>query len=253
MPTDHHALWIDLADLWSRAANLSADSAAPWPVRGRAASLARVLAFEISEDDHLALRAIEAASACAESFPAAHDLLIAAREVAVDPAPLVDPMLELCARAHQGGYHDIVVVALLELLEIEAFDAFDVPTHWLLAAGSVTGEADYFLRRLVRRWAERFGADHEGIRAIVRDRADIWFPTRRFRMDVLRALHAAEPTASGWVALAARRSEMGSGPLGLSFGDRQSDAVTTLREALLRIVPAATHAALNDWRIALST
>ncbi|MEO7034332.1 MAG: hypothetical protein ABI548_10585, partial [Polyangiaceae bacterium] len=200
MVADSRALWEDLGNFGVRCLVLASDSTAPWPVRSRAAGLCRSLAFEIEERDAHARLAVSAASACAESFPAAHDLLIAARELAADPALLVDPVLTLCASAHEAGHHDTVVVALLELLEIEAFDCNDVPTAWLTAARSVTGEADYFLRRLVRRWAERFGANDEGIRAIVRDRADIWFPTRRFRMDVLRALHAAEPTASGWVA-----------------------------------------------------
>ncbi|MEO7036605.1 MAG: hypothetical protein ABI548_21840 [Polyangiaceae bacterium] len=253
MTQDPHVLWEDLAHLWSRAAHLAADLGALRPLRGRAASLARVLAVEISEDDHLALRAVDTATACAESFPAAHDLLIAAREVSVDPALLVGPVLKLCASAHEAGHHDTVVVALLELLEIEALDCNDVPAAWLTAACSVSGEADYFLRRLVRRWVELFGAENDGIRAVVRERADVWFPTRRFRIDVLRALHAAEPTASGWVALALRRDEMSAAPLALSFGDRHEQATSTLRGALLRVLPAAAHAALEGWLRELST
>jgi hypothetical protein len=232
--------------LFSEAAGLSADPAVPWPVRGRAAALCRLLAFEVSEDDSLALRAVSAAAACAESFPAAHDLLIAAREVSADPALLVGPTLHLCARAHEAQHHDTVVVALLESLEIESFEAADVPSSWLFAARSVSGEPDYWLRRLVRRWVELLGANHDGVRAVIRNRAEVWFPTRRFRLDILRALHAAEPTAAGWVVLAGRRNEM-SAPLGLSFGDRQGDAVAALREALPRQLPAATHAALEGW------
>ncbi|MEO7036595.1 MAG: hypothetical protein ABI548_21795 [Polyangiaceae bacterium] len=247
MTTDHQALWDDLSALWSRAIHLSAAPACPWPVRARAASLSRVLAFEISEDDHLALRAIDAASACAESFPVAHDLLIAAREVAVDPALLVGPVLALCASSHERGHHDTVVVALLELLELDTFKASDVPAAWLLAARSVTGEADYWLRRLVRRWVELHGAHHEGIRAIIRDRADVWFPTRRFRMDVLRALHAAEPTVAGWIALVLRRDELGPGALGLAFGDRHEEATVTLHEALGRRADAAVQVVLERW------
>jgi len=246
------ALWQDLAVIWSRALHLASDVAMPWPVRGRAASLCRALAFEVAEDDALALRAAETASTCTESFPVAHDLLIAAREVAADPVTLVEPMLTLCRRAHEAGRHDTVVVALLELLEINGFDGA-VASAWFVAAIAVDGEADYWLRRLVRRWVELLGANHEGIRAIIRDRADVWFPVHRFRLDILRALHAAEPTAAGWVALASRRDEMGSGALGLSFGDRHGDAVGALREALLRTLPAATHAALEGWLEELST
>jgi hypothetical protein len=65
----------------------------------------------------------------------------------------------------------------------------------------------------VRRWVARFGAGHDGVRAIVRDRGDPWFPTSTFPLGVLRALHAAEPTPAGWVALAGRRAEIEPGPL----------------------------------------
>lgn len=103
------------------------------------------------------------------------------------------------------------------------------------------------MRLLVRQWTERFGADNEGIRAIIRNRADVWFPTRRFRIDILRALHAAEPTASGWVALALRRSEPEAGPLGLSFGNRHDQAVATLREALGPRTDAGVEVVLQRW------
>jgi hypothetical protein len=185
------------------------------------------------------------ASVCLESFPTVHELLIAAREIAADENCIVGPGLALCASAHAAGWHSSVIVTLLELLEVNTFDG-DVPSAWLVSTRSVEGEADYWLRRLVRRWTERFGGEHYGVRAIICDRADVWFPTRRFRLDVLRALHAAEPTAAGWVALAGRRSEM-NGPLGLSFGDRQTEALSLLREALLRVLPAATHTALKAW------
>ena len=45
---------------------------------------------------------------------------------------------------------------------------------------------------------------------------------------------------------------MGTGPLGLSFGKRHADAVAALREALLRPLQAATHAALEGWLAELS-
>lgn len=183
--------------------------------------------------------------------PVVHELLLAALDLAPDPARLVVPLRRLCRHAHSLGHHVTVVVTLVTLLDIDGFRG-DVPVAWLVSGCSVEGEADYWLRRLVRRWVERFGANHEGVRAVIRDRADVWFPTRRFKLDVLRAMHAAVPTAAGWVALAARRAEM-NGPLGLSFGDRQTEAVTGLREALLRLVPPATHAALEGWLVELST
>lgn len=77
--------------------------------------------------------------------------------------------------------------------------------------------------------------------------------TSRFPIGVLRAMQAAEPTPPGWGALAARRAEMEPGPLGLSFGERQSEAVAALREALLRVLPAEQHVALEDWLRELTT
>ena len=238
-----YALWQRVALLLREAARLAGDQRACWPVRGRAATLCRTLASQVAPDEALCADVMNAAQACVESFPVAHDLLLAALELAPDPARLLLPMRRLCRLAHEAHHHDTVVVALLELLELKSFDG-DVPPAWFIASIQVDG--DYWLRRLVRRWVELLGASHEGVRAVVRDRADVWFPTRRFRLDILRAMHAAEPTAAGWVALAGRRSEMNA-PLGLSFGDRQGDAAATLREALLRVLPAATHAALEGW------
>lgn len=246
----HYTLWQRVPQLVREAAYLAADHESAWPVRGRAAQLCRVLGSQVTHDETLCADVMLAARACLEAFPVVHDLLLAALELAPDPAHLLLPMRRLCRLAHEADHHDTVVVALLELLEIDGFDG-DVPAAWLDSAIAVAGEADYWLRRLVRRWVELLGAKHEGVRAVVRDRADVWFPTRRFRLDVLRAMHAAEPTAAGWVALASRRSEM-NGPLGLSFGDRHGDAVAALREALLRVLPAATHAALEGWLAELS-
>ena len=249
-----YALWQRVALLLREAARLAGDQRALWPVRGRAAQLCCVLASQVAPDEALCVDMMRAASACVEFFPITHDLLVAGLELAPDPACLVVPIRRLCASAHAAGHHDTVVIGLLELLEVSAFDG-RVPAAWLVAVCAVDGEADYWLRRLVRRWVELHGANHEGVRAVIRDRADAWFAVHRFRLDILRALHAAEPTAAGWVALASRRGEMGSGPLGLSFGgERDAGAVVALRDsALLRALPAAAHAALEGWLTELST
>lgn len=251
MPPHPYNIRTDVAALYTKALGLASDPATVWPERGHAASVCLLLAAEVDYDDGLALSAVAAAGTMLECSPYAHDLLAAAREIARDESVLIGPTLELAAAAHSDGHHDTVVVALLQLLEVPSFTG-DVPAAWLVAACSVDGEADYWLRRLVRRWVELHGAEHEGVRAVISDRADVWFPTRRFRLDVLHAMHAAEPTAAGWVALASRRDEMNS-PLGLSFGKRHGNAVAALRDALLRQVPAATHAALEGWLEELST
>lgn len=237
----------DIGVLWSKALAIAGDATVVWPVRGHAASICRLLAPEVDFDDALALRAVEAASACAACFPYAHDLLIAARIAARNDAVLVDPVLIYCAKAHEAGRHGAVVTALAELVRLPAFDCLDAVTAWLIAVRCARHEEGAWLRRLLVRWVRRFGAEHEGIRAVVRARADEWLPVRRFRVDVLRAIQAVEPTPAGWVALARQREELRPGPLGLSFGDRHADAVLALRLALLRQLPPDAHATLERW------
>lgn len=241
-----YTIRTDIAALWNKALGIASDPATAWAVRGHAASICLLLAAEVDYDDTLALTAVTAASTTLECAPYVQDLLAAARGVARDESVLLDPVLALAAAAHAAGRNEAVVVALLELLQILRFSGA-VPAAWLADACVVTYEADDWLRSLVRRWVSRFGAGHEGVRAVVRDRADQWFPSSRFPLGVLRALHAAEPTPAGWVALAARRAEMEPGPLGLSFGDRQADAVATLSEAQLRHLEPPIHVTLDDW------
>jgi hypothetical protein len=241
-----YAIRADIAVLWTKALGVASDPATVWPERGHAASLCLLLATEVDYYDALALTAVTAAATMLECSPYAHDLLVAAREIARDESVLLDPMLDLAAAAHAAGRHEAVVVVLLELLQILRFSG-DVPPAWLTDACVVTFEADDWLRRVVRRWVGRFGAGHEGVRAVVRDRADQWFPTSKFPIGVLRALHAAEPTTAGWVALAARRAEMEPGPLGLSFGDRGADALATLKDAQLRQLDPPVHVTLDNW------
>ncbi len=246
-----YAIRADLAALWTKALSIASNPATVWPVRGHAASICLLLAAEVDYDDGLALTAVTAAATMLECAPYAHDLFVAAREIARDESVLLNPMVELAAAAHAAGRHEAVVLALLELLQIPGFVG-DVPPAWLVDACVVTHEADDRLRRLVRRWVQRFGAQHPGVRAVVRDRADQWFPAGRFPLGVLRTFHAAEPTPGGWVALAARRAELGPGPLGISFGDRHADAVATLREAQLRRLEPPIHVTLDDWFLELN-
>jgi hypothetical protein len=237
----------DVAALWTKALAIASDGATVWSVRGHAASLCRLLATEIDYENRRGLCAVEAASACISAFPFAHDLLIAARKVVRDEALLVGPMMSYCATAYERSEDGAVVTALAELTRLSSFRG-DAPPEWFfLAARAARHEAAHWLRRLLVRWVRRFGADHEGIRAVVRARADEWLPVRRFRVDVLRAIHATEPTPAGWVALALQRQELRPGPLGLSFGGRQEDAVLALRVALLRRLPADALAALERW------
>lgn len=241
-----YAFWDDVAALVARAARLAGDPKAAWPVRGRAASLCKVLAYQVAADEALCAACVRAASACVETFPVAQDLLVAARELAPDESRLVAPLLRLCAGAHAGGHHATVVVALFELAEIVAFDG-NVPGAWLAGTTGLEHEAAYWLRHLVRRWVLRFGGANEGVRTVIRERQDELFLERRMPAREVLRLHAVEPTAAGWSALARRRQELMPGPLPLSFGDRADDAVSTLREALARPHSAGEDIALKRW------
>jgi hypothetical protein len=239
------ALWRHVAVLLERAARVAADPTAGWPLRGRAATLCRVLAFHVHEDEALCAGAMHGAASCIATFPVAHDLLIAALELAPDPSRVVTPLLRLCSRAHELGYHDTVVVALVSLVQIDAFDG-NAPPAWLAKTSMIEGEVEYWLRRLLRRWVARFGAQHDGLRAIIRTRED-WFLTRRFPMAEMRLMHAEEPTATGWKAIAMRRHELEAGELGIAFGEQHAQAVATLREALERRIDAGSQIALERW------
>lgn len=247
MPSDPYAIRADIAALFAKAVGVASDGSRVWPVRGHATRVARLLAPECGASDKLALLAIEGATACMPAFPLAHDLVIAAREVAADDHCLVAPIFAYCAIAYERSEEGAVVTALAELVRLPAFRGAAPPEWFFLAARAARHEAAHWLRRLLVRWVRRFGAEHGGIRAVIRVRADEWLTVRRLRVDVLRAIHAAEPTPAGWVALALQREELRPGPLGLSFGGRQADAVLALRVALLRRLPADAHAALERW------
>ncbi|MBK7585818.1 MAG: hypothetical protein IPI67_37230 [Myxococcales bacterium] len=67
----------------------------------------------------------------------------------------------------------------------------------------------------------------------------------------MRGIHAAQPTVTGWIALA-RHAEPGEGGLGLSFGDLEAEAITTLREARDGASDDAVRATLSRWLLELS-
>lgn len=245
-PNHPYALWDDVAALVACAARLAGDPKVAWPVRGRAAALCQTLAHDVAADEALCAAVVGSAFVCAETFPIAHDLLVAAHELAPDESRLVAPLLRLCARAHAAGHHSTVVVTLVSLAEIPEFHG-DIPAAWFFDTRGLEHEAGYWVRRLVRRWVARFGGKNEGVRSVIRERQDELFLEQRMPIRGVLRLHAAEPTAAGWMALARRREELPPGPLPVSFGDRAHDAVAALRDASLRRNEAGEHAALERW------
>jgi len=240
----------DLAGVLGRAAVVSGTRTVPWPGRERAASLCKILSSQVYADEALCADLVRSASACVDSFPVVHDLLVAACELAPDQSKLVAPLLRLCAGAHAAGHRATVVVALFTLTEVVAFDG-EAPGAWLVGTGDLDDEAAYWLRHLVRRWTLRFGGSNEGVREVIRDRQDDFFVELRMPVHEILRLHAAEPTPAGWIALANRRDELKAGPLPISFGDRRDDAEATVRDALQRRLEPGAHTALERWHTEL--
>jgi hypothetical protein len=246
-----YALWDDVGSLVLRSARLAGDSNAIWPVRGRAAALCYTLCRDVAANEALCAEFVRAAAACVETFPAVGELLAAAREAAPDESRLVAPLRRLCRCAHDGSHHATVAVTLVQLLEIPEFDG-NIPQSWLFDARGLEHEAAYWLLRAVRRWVLRFGGTNEGVRAIIREQQDVLFLRKRLPLPEVLRLHAAEPTAAAWTALARRRAELMPGALPLSFGDRIDDATTALQEALRRQHDPGAHIALEGWLAELS-
>lgn len=237
----------ELSAVIASAATLTADTAIPFPIRGAAADLCCTLAPEVHNDEALCAALMRAAFACANFPSAVVELLTAARATAPDRSKLIQPMLRLCRGAHEAQGHATVVVTLLQLAEIEAFDG-EAPASWFLGASGLEGEGFYWLRQLLKGWVCRFGGSNEGVRHLIRELQDALFlrKNRFWLADHIR-LHLAEPTAAGWIALARRRSEVERAPLALSFGGRHADAVATLQEALGRRHDPGIHVALERW------
>lgn len=213
--------------------------------------LCRELSCQVSANEALCTDLICGAFSCADTFPVVHDLLVAARELAPDESRLVAPLLRLCARVHAEGRRATAVVTLFTLTEIVAFEG-NAPDEWLASTGDLDHEAEYWLRHLVRRWVLRFGGGNEGVRDVIRERQDEFFVQRRMPIHEVFRLHVAEPTAAGWVALAARRDELEPGPLPLSFGDRRHAAESCLCDAMQRRLEPGPHAILERWLSELS-
>ena len=95
------SLWDDLLAIWSRALALASNAAAPWRVRGRAASLCRVLAFEVAESDASALEVVSAATACIESFPMPGERTAAIAEALGVTTAMLAPTLRMLVQGRQ--------------------------------------------------------------------------------------------------------------------------------------------------------
>lgn len=244
----------DLYVLLTRAAAFAGDSTQPEPLRRSAAGLCTTLAREVPPDEALCAALLRAATGATDSALLVLDLVGAARAVAPDEARLVGPLLRLCGAAHEGRNRGSIVATLVVLVALDGFNG-QVPAEWLQDAGDVEPDISPLLKGLVLTWVTRFGSNNDGVLGLIRERQDDWFltPRRRqwLRLPDLLALHVAQPTPAGWIALARRRSELPRDPLPLSFGDRYGEALTTLMDALARHLDALEQFVLERWLAAL--
>ena len=244
----------DLHVLLTRAADFAGDRTQPEPLRRSAAGLCTTLAREGPPDEALCTALLRAAMASTGSPLVVLDLVGAARAAAPDEAGLVGPLLRLCGAAHEGRNRGSIVATLVVLVALDGFNG-QVPAEWLQDAGDVEPDITPLLKGLVLTWVTRFGGNNDGVLGLVRECQDSWFLTPRkrqwFRLADLLALHLAQPTAAGWIALARRRSELPRDPLPLSFGDRYGGALTALRDALARNLDPLEHVVLERWLAAL--
>jgi hypothetical protein len=200
--------------------------------RHAASKLCRALSSHASASTQLFEAAFVAARSLVHvdpSDPSCTNMLDCAIELAPMPGDIVGSLLELAEAAHVGGHHSVVASAIVWLCDVSPFDGI-VPASWFAAMRDLTGGYRHRARTAVMKFVSRFGGTNEGLRELVRAN-EAWFldpiPIR-----ILREIHRAVPTTTGWSVLALRRGELPPGPLGISFGNEHDEAVRTVHEAL---------------------
>lgn len=209
------------------------------------ARLALCLAQHALPTEQACSDALRAASEATDDWRVADSLLAAAAALAPDARCLLSPLFRIAEKAIARGDVAGAMVALCHLVEIPLFDG-SIPDAWIVDATLPGSKCPGILvRSVVRRWVHQLGAEHDCMRALVR-RQPCLLADQRIPVDVARALHAAEPTAEGWIALASRQRSP-SDPLALSFGNRLGEAVQTLREAHDGASDDQTRETLSRW------
>ncbi|MBI3201574.1 MAG: hypothetical protein HYZ29_08530 [Myxococcales bacterium] len=232
-----------------RAAKSAAGRGSPVEDRRDHAWLVHSLAPHIEVSERLCADVVGAALKSIDDHNVVRGLLEAAETLAPDAPRLVPPMMRLCATAYVEGRHDTVAVGLNQFARwASADEARRVPEKWF---ASVSRAADKKLPYLVLLWFRRFGAEHPGFLRVIRDHEECLL-ARVMPPAVVRGIHAAQPTVTGWIVLA-RHAEPGDGALGLSFGGCEAEAVATLREARDGASDDAVRATLSRWFDEVST
>lgn len=225
---------------------LAADANVPGGVRRACAELMQDLAHRVGPDEAVCADVMRAAQLLVVDHRAVGSLLGAAVVVAPDEGRLAVPVRRLCERAFEQGHAETLAVGLNWLARVAKDERDgDVPAEWFDAVARVTPRR---LPYLLQSWVGRFGADHAGLRALVRAHERCLL-ARFLSTEVVRTVHASQPTASGWLALADDADD--GDTLKLSFGDHREEALSTLRGALDRAGDDAVRVRLSYWLLEL--
>lgn len=225
------------------AAAVASDRRAEPEARRNSAGLVHALAYHSDSSEMLCSEVVRAAQAATDDHRVVRNLIEAVVSMAPDQSRLVVPIRRLCATAFDWGHDDTVLVALMWFARVarDGRDG-DVPVEWFSAVGRVSSTR---IPYLLREWVRRFSAGHPGLRALIRDHEDCLLASA-MNPETVRAIHAAQPTVSGWLALV-RDQERAGEPLGLSFGDALPEAIATLREARDGATDDAARERLSSW------
>jgi hypothetical protein len=225
------------------AAAVAADRYAEPEARRNHAGLVHALAHHVVSDEMVCAEVMRAAQSATDDHRVVRNLLEAIVGLALDQGRLVVPMRRLCEVAFGRRHDETLLVALIWLARVARDERDgDVPFEWFSAIGRVSaGRIPYFLRE----WVRRFSAYHPGLRALIREH-ELCLVAPTMTPDSVRAIHAAQPTVSGWVALA-RDQERAGETIGLSFGPQHAEGLATLRDARDGATDDAARERLSSW------
>lgn len=225
------------------AASVAAERREHPEVRRNHAGLVHAIAYHVVSDEAVCAEVMRAAQSATDDHRVTRNLLDALVSMELDQQRLVVPIRRLCEIAFERDHDETLLVALTWLARIARGDRDgDVPAEWFAAVGRVNQRR---LPYMLREWVHRFPADHPGFRALIREHESCLLASTMTN-DSVRAIHSAQPTASGWLALA-RDPEAGRKPLVLSFGAAQAEAVATLREARDGASDDSVRQRLSSW------
>lgn len=225
------------------AAAIASDRRADPEARRNCAGLVYALAYHSESGEMLCSEVMRAAQQATDDHRVVRNLIEAVVSMAPDQSRLVVPIRRLCATAFDRRHDDTLLVALMWFARVarDGRDG-DVPVKWFSAVGRVGSRR---IPYLLREWVRRFSAGHPGLHALIREHESCLLASA-MNPETVRAIHAAQPTVSGWLALV-RDHERAGEPLGLSFGDGLPDALATLREARDGSADDAVRERLSQW------